>query len=149
MPRGRGEGLLIIAGNEYGCGSSRDTAAKGPWLIGVRGVLARGFERIHRSNLVGMGILPLQFQQGESAESLNLDGSETFDLLGLDGDLKPSMTARVRIHAPQRDTREITVLVRLETAKIPKKKIWKDHPPGSLESNIVRLRRWSSAHWNR
>jgi len=113
--RERGEGLLIIAGNEYGCGSSRDTAAKGPWLIGVRGVLARGFERIHRSNLVGMGILPLQFQQGVSAESLNLDGSETFDLLDLDGDLDPSMTARVRIHAPQRDTHEITVLVRLET----------------------------------
>src|SRR4051794_22781718 len=75
--------LVIIAGKEYGSGSSRDWAAKGPRLLGVRAVIAQSFERIHRSNLVGMGILPLQFLNGESAESLALTGDESFNLIGI------------------------------------------------------------------
>jgi len=113
--RERGESMLVIAGHEYGCGSSRDTAAKGPWLIGVRAVLARSFERIHRSNLVGMGILPLEFPADASAESLGLSGAETFDLLDLDGEPSPGMHARVRIRAPQREAVDIAVRVRLDT----------------------------------
>jgi aconitate hydratase len=75
--------LIVIAGREYGTGSSRDWAAKGPLLQGVRAVIARSFERIHRSNLVGMGILPLQFREGESAETLGLDGRESFTISGI------------------------------------------------------------------
>ena len=72
--------LIVIAGKEYGTGSSRDWAAKGPFMLGIKAVVAESFERIHRSNLIGMGIIPLQFMNGESAETLNLDGSETFDI---------------------------------------------------------------------
>lgn len=75
-----GHGLIILAGNEYGCGSSRDWAAKGPFLQGVKAVIAQSFERIHRSNLVGMGILPLEFKNGESAESLGLTGKEQLSI---------------------------------------------------------------------
>ena len=75
--------LVILAGKEYGSGSSRDWAAKGPQLLGVRAVLAESYERIHRSNLVGMGVLPLQFKQGDSIKSLGLSGEETFDIEGL------------------------------------------------------------------
>ena len=93
-----GTPLLVIAGKEYGSGSSRDWAAKGPLLLGVRAVLAESYERIHRSNLVGMGILPLQFKPGESRQSLGLTGRETFDILGLADGLRPGqeMTVRVR-----------------------------------------------------
>ena len=83
--RAAGTPLIVLAGKEYGSGSSRDWAAKGPRLLGVRAVLAESFERIHRSNLVGMGILPLQFLEEESAESHGLTGEETFDVVGLDG----------------------------------------------------------------
>jgi aconitate hydratase len=79
----RGVPLVILAGKEYGSGSSRDWAAKGPRLLGVRAVVAQSYERIHRSNLVGMGILPLQFEGGQSAESLGLTGEEVFDLEGI------------------------------------------------------------------
>jgi aconitate hydratase len=79
----RGTPLIILAGKEYGSGSSRDWAAKGPKLLGVRAVIAESFERIHRSNLVGMGILPLQFAPGENAESLGLTGEEVYDFPGL------------------------------------------------------------------
>jgi aconitate hydratase len=79
----RGVPLIILAGKEYGSGSSRDWAAKGPKLLGVRAVIAESFERIHRSNLVGMGILPLQFEDGQTAESLGLTGEETYDFPGL------------------------------------------------------------------
>ena len=79
----RGTPLVILAGKEYGSGSSRDWAAKGPRLLGVRAVIAQSYERIHRSNLVGMGILPLQFESGQSAESLGLTGEEVFDLEGI------------------------------------------------------------------
>jgi aconitate hydratase len=79
----RGTPLIILAGKEYGSGSSRDWAAKGPRLLGVRAVIAESFERIHRSNLVGMGILPLQFEAGKTVDSLGLTGEETYDILGL------------------------------------------------------------------
>jgi aconitate hydratase len=79
----RGVPLVILAGKEYGSGSSRDWAAKGPKLLGVRAVIAESYERIHRSNLVGMGILPLQFEAGQNAESLGLTGEETYDFAGL------------------------------------------------------------------
>ena len=83
--RGEGAPLIVLAGKEYGAGSSRDWAAKGPLLLGIRAVIAAGYERIHRSNLVGMGILPLQFKPGEDAASLGLTGRERFDVAGLDG----------------------------------------------------------------
>ena len=81
-----GVDLIVMAGKEYGTGSSRDWAAKGPLLLGVKAVIAESFERIHRSNLVGMGILPLQFRDGENAQSLGLDGSEQISLSSLDKD---------------------------------------------------------------
>src|SRR5208283_3897017 len=87
--RKRGTPLVILAGQEYGTGSSRDWAAKGTSLLGVRAVVAQSFERIHRSNLVGMGVLPLQFRDGASVQTLRLDGTETYDVLGLDDQLKP------------------------------------------------------------
>src|SRR3954469_4564368 len=87
--RDNGTALIIIAGKEYGSGSSRDWAAKGTLLLGVKVVIAESFERIHRSNLVGMGVLPLQFPDGESAESLGLTGAEEFSLTGVSDGLKP------------------------------------------------------------
>src|SRR5437762_9658922 len=81
--------LVVIAGQEYGTGSSRDWAAKGTALLGVRAVLAQTFERIHRSNLVGMGVLPLQFKEGTNTQTLKLDGTETYDVLGLGKGLRP------------------------------------------------------------
>ena len=87
--------LVVLAGREYGTGSSRDWAAKGSNLLGVRAVIATSYERIHRSNLVGMGVLPLQFPAGESARSLGLDGTETFDILGIADGVAPNSTLRV------------------------------------------------------
>jgi aconitase A len=89
--------LLVIAGKEYGSGSSRDWAAKGPLLLGVRAVIAESFERIHRSNLVGMGILPLQFQPGENKETLGLTGREVYDILGIEQGLQPHQLVSVRV----------------------------------------------------
>ena len=83
-----GTPLVVIAGKEYGTGSSRDWAAKGTILLGVRAVIAESFERIHRSNLVGMGVLPLQFQEGEGANVLGIDGTETFAITGI-ADIEP------------------------------------------------------------
>jgi aconitate hydratase A / 2-methylisocitrate dehydratase len=91
---------IVLAGKEYGTGSSRDWAAKGPMLQGVRAVIAESFERIHRSNLVGMGILPLKFMDGENAETLGLDGSETFDVEGLHDDMPPQSVVTVKAHKP-------------------------------------------------
>jgi len=88
--------LVILAGAEYGSGSSRDWAAKGTRLLGVRAVIAQSYERIHRSNLVGMGVLPLQFLPGESATSLGLDGRESFDITGLGDALTPRQALIVR-----------------------------------------------------
>jgi aconitate hydratase len=94
--RAEGVPLLVVAGKEYGSGSSRDWAAKGPALLGIRAVLAESFERIHRSNLVGMGVLPLQFADGQSAISLGLTGMETFSIGGLAGGIRPRQEVRVR-----------------------------------------------------
>jgi aconitate hydratase len=91
---------IVLAGKEYGTGSSRDWAAKGPMLQGVKAVIAESFERIHRSNLVGMGILPLRFVDGQNAESLGLDGSETFDILGLSDDMAPQSVITVKASKP-------------------------------------------------
>jgi aconitate hydratase len=88
--------LLVLAGKDYGMGSSRDWAAKGTLLLGVRAVLAESYERIHRSNLVGMGVLPLQFKKGESRESLGLTGEEVFTIEGLSNDLKPQQEVTVK-----------------------------------------------------
>src|SRR3989454_11584671 len=88
--------LVVIAGQEYGTGSSRDWAAKGTRLLGVKAVIAQSFERIHRSNLVGMGVLPCQFKEGANAASLNLDGTETFDITGLEASDSRSQNVEVR-----------------------------------------------------
>ena len=107
--------LVIIAGKEYGTGSSRDWAAKGTMLLGVRAVVAESFERIHRANLVGMGVVPLTFQEGVTRKSLNLDGSETFDLAGLSSGLKPRMTLPLVIHRANGKTDTVDLLCRIDT----------------------------------
>ncbi|MEM9004219.1 MAG: aconitate hydratase AcnA [Cyanobacteria bacterium P01_F01_bin.86] len=107
--------LIVIAGKEYGCGSSRDWAAKGPNLLGVKAVIAESFERIHRSNLVGMGMLPLQFQAGTNRHRLQLDGTETFDLSGLSGGIQPSMTVMLTIHRANGASESIPLLCRIDT----------------------------------
>ncbi|MGD1031852.1 MAG: aconitate hydratase AcnA [Opitutaceae bacterium] len=113
--RSEGTPLVILAGQEYGTGSSRDWAAKGTQLLGVKAVIARSFERIHRSNLVGMGVLPLQFEEGASAQSLGLDGSETYDVLGLDTSLKPRQELAVQIVRKNSEKTCITVRCRIDT----------------------------------
>ncbi len=107
--------LIIIAGREYGTGSSRDWAAKGPLLLGVKAVLAESFERIHRANLVGMGLLPLQFLPGQSAQSLGLDGYEVYDIAGLSGGLRPGMRAAVNARRPDGQALRFEALCRLDT----------------------------------
>jgi aconitate hydratase len=107
--------LVVLAGHEYGTGSSRDWAAKGTALLGVRAVVAQSFERIHRSNLVGMGVLPLQFQDGTGAETLNLDGSETFDLLGLNESMKPRQSFTLRIKRKNGQSQDVPVQSRIDT----------------------------------
>nr|MDQ3624307.1 aconitate hydratase [Verrucomicrobiota bacterium] len=101
---------------EYGSGSSRDWAAKGPKLLGIHAVIAESFERIHRSNLVGMGVLPLQYPEGTSAQSLALEGSETFDLLGLNDGLQPMSDVTLVIHRPDGTEEKITLRSRIDTA---------------------------------
>jgi aconitate hydratase len=107
--------LVIIAGKEYGTGSSRDWAAKGTMLLGVRAVVAESFERIHRANLVGMGVVPLTFQDGITRKSLHLDGSETFDLAGLSSGLKPRMMLPLVIHRANGTTDTVDLLCRIDT----------------------------------
>jgi aconitate hydratase len=109
--------LLVIAGKNYGCGSSRDSAAKGPALLGVKAVVAEGFERIHRTNLVGMGVLPLQFQDGTNADTLGLDGTETFDVKGLEENLGVRSQAELIIHRLDGSTQSVPVIVRLDTVE--------------------------------
>jgi aconitate hydratase len=104
----------VIAGQDYGAGSSRDWAAKGTRLLGVRAVIARGFERIHRSNLIGMGVLPCQLPEGVSAQTLGLDGTERFDL-ALDGLLRPRQPAILRIERSDGRHDSIPLLVRIDT----------------------------------
>ncbi|WP_035101582.1 aconitate hydratase AcnA [Aneurinibacillus terranovensis] len=106
---------IVIAGKEYGTGSSRDWAAKGTVLLGVKAVLAVSFERIHRSNLVGMGVLPLQFQEGITADVLGITGEETFDFLGLNDDISPRETITVKATRPDQTTFEFKCIVRLDS----------------------------------
>ncbi len=106
---------IIIGGKQYGMGSSRDWAAKGPYLLGVKAVIAEDYERIHRSNLVGMGILPLQFMPGENAEKLGLDGSEEYDIIGISEGLTPNKKLLVRARKEDGKVIEFNVIVRLDT----------------------------------
>ncbi len=110
-----GTPLVVIAGQEYGTGSSRDWAAKGTNLLGVKAVVAQSYERIHRSNLVGMGVLPLQFKEGEGAQSLNLDGSEIYDVIGLDDSVKPQQDLTLRITRQNGDMQDVSVRCRIDT----------------------------------
>jgi len=111
----RGIPLIIIAGQEYGTGSSRDWAAKGTNLLGVKAVVAQSFERIHRSNLVGMGVLPLQFKDGTNGQSLKLDGSETYDIVGLDCNLKPQQDLTLKITRKDGSVENVPVRCRIDT----------------------------------
>jgi aconitate hydratase len=110
-----GTPLVVIAGQEYGTGSSRDWAAKGARLLGVRFAVAQSFERIHRSNLVGMGVLPCQFKEGTSAETLKLDGTETFDLIGLEKGVRPQQDVTLIVHRSSGDTETVPVTLRIDT----------------------------------
>ena len=110
-----GTPLLVLAGKEYGSGSSRDWAAKGTMLLGVRAVVAESFERIHRSNLVFMGVLPLQFNDDASVAELGLTGQESFDLTGIVDGLAPRSDVRVRATAADGSTKEFVVTVRIDT----------------------------------
>ncbi|MDD2776705.1 MAG: aconitate hydratase AcnA [Gallionella sp.] len=110
-----GTPTVIFAGEEYGTGSSRDWAAKGTQLLGVKAVVARSYERIHRSNLVGMGVLPLQFIGDTSAASLNLVGNETFDISGIDENLKPQQNVVLTIHRADGSSQQVDLLLRIDT----------------------------------
>jgi len=107
--------LVVIAGQEYGTGSSRDWAAKGTMLLGVKAVVAESFERIHRSNLVGMGVLPLLFKDGVTRKSLKLQGDETIDIVGLDA-LSPRMDIKMIISRADGSKQEVNLLCRVDTA---------------------------------
>lgn len=110
-----GTPTVIFGGEEYGTGSSRDWAAKGTQLLGVKAVIAKSFERIHRSNLVGMGVLPLQFIGTDSVDSLGITGNETFDLKGIESDIKPQQKVTLVIHRANGEKTEVTVLLRIDT----------------------------------
>lgn len=110
-----GKNLVVIAGKEYGTGSSRDWAAKGTYLLGVKAVITESFERIHRSNLVGMGVLPLQFQEGQSWKTLGITGRETFDITGLSNDVQPGDSVTVTATREDGTTFEFPVIVRLDS----------------------------------
>ncbi|RXT05668.1 aconitate hydratase AcnA [Ammoniphilus sp. CFH 90114] len=110
-----GTNLVVLAGKEYGTGSSRDWAAKGTFLLGVKAVIAESFERIHRSNLVGMGVLPLQFAEGTNAQVLGLTGRETFDITGLSNDVQPGQTIKVTATREDGSSFEFSAIVRLDS----------------------------------
>ena len=109
--------LVVIAGRNYGCGSSRDWAAKGTRLLGIRAVIAESFERIHRSNLVGMGVLPLQFPPGTTRQTLELTGAERIDLVGLGAGAMPGVTVIAKFHRPNGSVVEVRLLCRVDTAR--------------------------------
>jgi aconitate hydratase len=117
--QGEGVATMVLAGKEYGSGSSRDWAAKGPMLLGVRAVLAESYERIHRSNLIGMGVLPLQFRPGETAESLGLTGAERYDVVGIPGVIRSGnprgAEVTVRVHGESGPERSFRAVVRIDT----------------------------------
>jgi aconitate hydratase len=106
--------LVVLAGSDYGMGSSRDWAAKGAFLLGVKAVITKSFERIHRSNLVMMGVLPLTFEDGQDADSLSLDGTESFDI-EVDDDLQPRQSVLVRATASDGSVKEFTAIARVDT----------------------------------
>jgi aconitate hydratase len=112
--RAQGTPLVIFGGEDYGMGSSRDWAAKGVQLLGVKAVIVRSFERIHRANLIGMGVLPCQFKGDTSWQSLGLDGTETFDLLGVEGELTPLQDVTLLIHKDGK-SREVPLILRIDT----------------------------------
>ena len=105
---------LVLAGKEYGSGSSRDWAAKGPYLLGIKATLAESYERIHRSNLVGMGVLPLQYKSGDSAESLGLTGEETYDIGGIADGLSVGKELRVTATADDGTVKTFSVIARID-----------------------------------
>ena len=107
--------LVIVAGKEYGAGSSRDWAAKGTSLLGVKAVIAESFERIHRSNLIGMGVIPFEFEKNVNRHKLNLNGSETISIFGLEGKLKPSIILSARITYTGGDQLDFKVKCRIDT----------------------------------
>ncbi|MGE5098193.1 MAG: aconitate hydratase AcnA, partial [Betaproteobacteria bacterium] len=111
----QGTPTVVFGGEEYGTGSSRDWAAKGTQLLGVKAVVARSFERIHRSNLVGMGVLPLQFKGSDSCETLGIKGDEVFDVTGLEGGIRPQMDVTLVVHRKDGSTMEVPVLLRIDT----------------------------------
>jgi aconitate hydratase len=113
--RREGVPLIVLAGKEYGAGSSRDWAAKGTLLLGVKAVIAASFERIHRSNLIGMGVLPLEFVEDENVETVGLTGHEQYDILGLDDDLEPGSTLKVRAKGANGSVKEFDVRIRIDT----------------------------------
>src|SRR5216117_686446 len=113
--RNEGVPLVVLAGKEYGSGSSRDWAAKGPRLLGIEAVIAESFERIHRSNLVGMGVLPLQFRAGENAATLGLTGFETFDIDGIAGGIEPAMLVRIRARTENGEEKSFQAVTRIDT----------------------------------
>ncbi len=113
--RAEGVPLVVFGGTDYGMGSSRDWAAKGPRLLGIRAVIVESFERIHRSNLIGMGVLPLSFQDGVTRETLKLDGSETLDITGIAGGITPGMDVACRITRADGSAEDITVTCRIDT----------------------------------
>jgi aconitate hydratase len=113
--REEGVPLVVLAGAEYGSGSSRDWAAKGPFLLGVRAVLAASYERIHRSNLVGMGVLPLEFPEGTTWQSLGLTGEEVFDIPGLDDHLRPGQKLRIVATKGDGGRQEFVMTCRIDT----------------------------------
>ena len=113
--REEGQSLVVVGGDDYGMGSSRDWAAKGTRLLGVQAVVTKSFERIHRSNLIGMGVLPLNFKNSADYERLGLDGSETFDITGISNDLKPQSEATMTVHRADGSSEDVAVVVRLDT----------------------------------
>jgi aconitate hydratase len=112
--RAQGVPLVVFAGEDYGMGSSRDWAAKGPHLLGVRAVVAKSFERIHRANLVGMGILPCQFQGEDSVRSLGIDGTESYDLTGFANGLAPRQDVTLAIRRRDGTTRTAKLTLRVD-----------------------------------
>jgi aconitate hydratase len=112
----QGTPLVVFGGEQYGAGSSRDWAAKGTALLGVKAVIAESFERIHRSNLVGMGVIPFEFTDGDTRKSLGLTGDETVSITGLEGDLKPLSNVPCTITYPDGTTKDIQIKCRIDTA---------------------------------
>ena len=112
----RGTDLIVIAGKEYGAGSSRDWAAKGTKLLGVKAVIVESFERIHRSNLIGMGILPLQFRDGLNRKKLNLKGSELITIIGIEKGITPGQEVECEIKYADGVAKKINLLSRIDTA---------------------------------